>query len=164
MRILRPLVQGLLLRSMVSGIYANLFETGMEDHHNVADLFHQVRTHGKWGCGNMVPSLYNKVPMSSARFWFQQVSPTMVLLVRSYRCFACHRHFGGICSPQLSIWEDVITIGMVMSTFCMCFACKGHFDEICSPLNERWDFVTIDMVTFGFRDDCIEIQAGTMDV
>ena len=49
----------------------------MEDHHNVADLFHQVRTHGKWGCGNMVQLCanefclwYQKVPMSSARFEF----------------------------------------------------------------------------------------------
>ena len=42
------------IRSTVSGIQRNLFGTGMEDHHNVADLFQMVRTHGKWGCGNMV--------------------------------------------------------------------------------------------------------------
>ena len=39
---------------MVLEFKLNLFGTGMEDHHNVADLFHIVRTHGKWGCGNMV--------------------------------------------------------------------------------------------------------------
>ena len=77
---------------------------------------------------------------------------------------ACHRHFDGMGSPQLSTWEDFITIDMVMSRFCMCFACKKHVDEICSPLSEQWDFVTIGIVTSGFRDDCIEIQAGTMDV
>ena len=38
------------IRSTVSGIQRNLFGTGMEDHHNVADLFQMVRTHGKWGC------------------------------------------------------------------------------------------------------------------
>ena len=56
------------IRSTVSGIQRNLFGTGMEDHHNVADLFQMVRTHGKWGCGNMVPPCYHLVPLSSARF------------------------------------------------------------------------------------------------
>ena len=50
------------------GIQRDLFGTGMEDHHNVADLFQMVRTHGKWGCGNMVPPCYHLVPLSSARF------------------------------------------------------------------------------------------------
>ena len=39
----------------------------MEDHHNVADLFHQVRTHGKWGCGNMLPIGTSMVPSEYLR-------------------------------------------------------------------------------------------------
>ena len=39
------------IRSTVPGIQMNLFETGMEDHHNVADLFQLVsnsRQVGVW--------------------------------------------------------------------------------------------------------------------
>ena len=67
MRILWSMVYGRARGFMVPRISKNLFRNGMEDHHNVADLFHQVRTHGKWGCGNMLPIGTSMVPSEYLR-------------------------------------------------------------------------------------------------
>ena len=57
------------------------------------------------------------MPLSSAQFCLQQLSPTMVLMVRSCNCFAYNRRFGNICSTRLSEWENFITNGLEMTSF-----------------------------------------------
>ena len=143
--------------STVSGIQRNLFGTGMEDHHNVADLFQMVRTHGKWGCGNMVPPCYHLVPLSSARFclqWCPWWEVTVVLpSIGVLETFAHQDGANGKISSPMVWWRQWFAFNRRF----------GSFGEIFSwPLSKWEDFITIDLVTSTFRNAFIEIQAGTI--
>ena len=67
--------------------------------------------------GICVEIWYYLVPLSSAQFWLQRFSPTMMFMVRSCSCFAFNRHFGNTCPARWGKWENFITIGLVMPTF-----------------------------------------------
>ena len=100
------------------------------------------------------------MPPSSAQFWLQRFSPSMVSMVRSYNGFACNRHFGSICSSRWSKWEISSSMiwwwpGLPVT------GAFGKFDEIrSSERSKRKHFITNGLVTSMFCHVFMEIQAG----